>query len=220
MNTQPFLQPHQVNFIRKRTNMLISAFYFAGDYRVLNASRESVVESILEQFTGLTADQQALLREAGSVRDKDELKLFMEKLEPYVIPFPTITGEEIRKLFPKVKKLVLPALGSMPYHTMSFLGWRDIANNNLYLVHHQNGKWVGTKCQYVLGSSKKAYQCTWCHQMRPGDEIALVTAKVKNRQIQDGYKTMGNHLCLDSRTCNAALTSLEEMEAFLASMKK
>jgi hypothetical protein len=216
----PFLHPHQINFIRKRLNILIGAFYTAGDYRVYRAAKATALEYILEQFIDLSADQRALLEEASNVRDKEELKHYLAKLEPYVIPLPTITAAEIKKLFPKVKKLVLPKLDELDYTELTYIGWRDIATHSLYLVHHIGGKWIGTECKYVLGPKNRTFICKWCNQARSGEEAALVTTQVKNRAILDGYKSIGNHLCLNSEKCNASLTTTEEMEAFLLSLKQ
>lgn len=216
----PFLHPHHVNLIRERLHTLIGAFYFAGDYRVLQAAKSSMTESILELFPHLSDPERALLEAAVNVRDKDELKRYMALLEPYVIPLPTITAAEIKKLFPKVKKLVLPNLNELDFSKLTYIGWRDIATTSLYLVHHLDGKWVGTECKYVLGPKNRSYVCKWCNQSRPGDEAALVTTQVKNRDLADGYMSVGNHLCLNSAACNQSVTSTDEMDTFLRSLKK
>jgi hypothetical protein len=216
---EPFLQPHQVNYIRQQIKTLIGAFYFAGDYRVLAASRESIIHNLQAQFTGLTPEQKTLLNEAGQVRDHDELKRYLTKLAPFVIPFPEITAAEIRKLFPKVKKLVLPDLGALDRTRIDYLGWRDMATNTIYFVRRMNEKWVGAECRYVLGQSNRSYVCTWCQRSRPGDQVALVTKQLKVKNLQDGYKTVGNHLCLDSQACNDSLTSTTAMDTFLLTLK-
>lgn len=216
----PFLHPHEMNWIRDRLNTLIGAFYFSGDYRVLRAAKSSLLESMLERFVGITPAQRALLEEAINVRDKDESKAYMEKLAPYVIPLPTITKEEIKKLFPKVKKLVYPDLESLDYTKLTFISWRDIATNTLYLVNRIDGKWGGTECKYVLGPKNHTLICKWCNHPRPGDQAALVTSRIKSKTLVDGYTTMGNHLCLNGQMCNDSLTSTEEMEAFLKSLKR
>lgn len=215
----PFIKPHQLNFIREKLRTLIGSHYFVGDAKVVEAVKLSTMEKIVESFIGLSAPQRALLEEAANVRDKEELQVYINKLIPCVIPLPKITAAEIRKLFPKVKKLVLPNLEALDYSQLTFIGWRDIATNSLYLVHHIEGKWVGTECKYVLGPKNRTYICTWCKKIRNGDEAALVTTQVKNRAIEDGYKTHGNHLCLNSDECNKSLTTTEEMDAYLRSVK-
>lgn len=216
----PFLHPHQLNFIKHRLNILIGAFYTAGDYRVYRAAKATALEYILERFTNLSPAQRALLEEASNVRDKEEAKAYLAKLEPYVIPLPPITAAEIKKLFPKVKKLVLPKLEELDFTKLTYIGWRDIATHSLYLVNYLDGKWVGTECKYVLGPKNRTYICKWCNQISNGDEAALVTTLVKNKAILDGYKSMGNHLCLNSAKCNAGMTSTEEMETFLYGLKQ
>lgn len=216
--TVPFLHPYQANFIRHQLLQLIGAFYFAGDHRVLAASREGVEDTILSTFPGATPEQRALLQDAKNVRDKDELKIYMSRLEPYVIPFPEITAAEIRKLFPKVKKLVLPDLQSIDRSKLTYLGWRDIATNSLYLVYRSGDKWAGKEFKFVPGPKNRTMICSWCHASGSGDDVALVTSRVKTK-IVDGYKTLGNHLCLDSAKCNAQITSTTEMEALLASLR-
>jgi hypothetical protein len=215
-----FLQPHQVNFLRQQLNLLVGGFYFVGDNRVLAASRNSIMEQIFETLGPLSAEQRALISEAAQVRDKDEMKRFLQTLEPYVIPMPKITAAEIRKLFPKVKKLVLPDLEKVEWEKLSYLGWRDIGTNTLYLVHHLDGQWVATECKYVIGTKNRSTPCIWCKRALPGDQVGLVTAQVKGRRTSpDFYKTLGNHICLDSASCNEHLTSRVEMEAFLARLR-
>jgi hypothetical protein len=216
---EPFLQPHQVNYMRKQIHTLISAFYFAGDYRVLAASRESVVDNLQSQFTGLTPEQTALIDQAVQVRDRDELKAYLQKLVPYVIPFPEITGAEIRKLFPKVKKLMLPDLAHLDRSRIEYLGWRDVATNAIYFVRRIGGKWVGNECRYLLGQRGRTYMCSWCGRGFAGDGVALVTKQLKVKNVQDGYKTIGHHLCLDSQACNDSLTTITDMETFLSTVK-
>ncbi|TCP52152.1 fibronectin-binding protein (FBP) [Tumebacillus sp. BK434] len=214
----PFMHPHQINFIRHQLLQLIGAFYFAGDYRVLAASRENVEDTVLSLFPGATPAQRALLQDAKNVRDRDELKAYMSRLEPYIIPFPEITAAEIRKLFPKVKKLVLPDLENLDRTKLTYLGWRDIATNSLYLVSRNGDKWAGTEFKFVAAQKNRTMICSWCHSVGKGDDVALVTSRVKTK-IVDGYKTQGNHLCLDSAACNARITSTTEMEALLASFR-
>ncbi|MFD2170390.1 FusB/FusC family EF-G-binding protein [Tumebacillus lipolyticus] len=214
----PFLHPHQINAIRQQLHSLIGAFYFAGDYRVLEASRQNVQHTLLSMVPEATPAQRQLLEDAKNVRDRDELKAYMARLEPYVIPFQEITAAEIRKLFPKVKKLVLPPLAELDRTKLTYLGWRDIATHSIYLVHQIDGRWVGTECKYVPTPKNRTMICMWCNTVGQGDEVALVTAQVKTRQL-DGYKTYGNHLCLNSHTCNSRLTSTTEMEAYLASLR-
>ncbi|MBL0386931.1 FusB/FusC family EF-G-binding protein [Tumebacillus sp. ITR2] len=216
---EPFLKPYHLNLIRSQVNLLIGAFYFAGDYRVVDASRESALHTLYSEIHCTTPEQRELLTDAGKVRDKDELKQYLARLEPYVIPFPTITGSEIRKLFPKVKKLVLPDLDALDFSKLTYLGWRDIATQSLYVVYRMNGKWIGAECSYVMGPKNRAYQCTWCQRPHGGDGVALVTKQIKNRQIQDGYKVIGNHICLDSSRCNATMTDPAEFEKFITTMK-
>ncbi|PWK13018.1 FusB/FusC family EF-G-binding protein [Tumebacillus permanentifrigoris] len=216
---EAFLHPYQVNYIRSKINLLIGAFYFAGDYRVVDASRENVIQSLYDLLPGLTPEQRALIDDAANVRDKDELKLYMERLQPYIIPFPAITAAEIRKLFPKVKKLVLPDLANLDFSKITYLGWRDIATHALYIVYPLHGKWIGVECQYVTGAKKVSAMCTWCNRGYGGDGVALVTKQIKNRQIVDGYTVVGNHICLNSPACNQGITSTEELEHFLLRVK-
>jgi len=215
----PFLHPHQINFIRKQLNSLISAFYFAGDYRVLAASRANLVDTLLKHCTPLTDAHRDLLAAAAQVRDKDELYAYMDQLAPYIIPFPRVTAAEIKKLFPKVKKLPLPDLAALDYSTLSYLGWKDISTNSLFLVHYIDGRLVGTECRYTGGTNKRSTHCHWCNNTHALD-VALVTAQVKLRNVTDGYKTTGNYICLNSAHCNLHMTSTEEMHAFIASLRK
>jgi hypothetical protein len=84
---QPFIQPYQVNFIRSQLNHLLKTVYFVGDYRVYEATKQSVREKIESQFPIQSAAVTELFESIATTRGKSEVEKFMASLTPYVMPY-------------------------------------------------------------------------------------------------------------------------------------
>lgn len=213
---EPFLHPYQLQHLKNKINKLIQTFYFIGDNRVLEATRDALQKEIEDLVNPQSQEQMDLLLGATKVRDKEEMSLFFSQLEPYIIPFPTLTADDIKKLFPKVKKILQPDLSEVNLKKLTYLGWRDISANRLYIIHQENGTLVGTVCNYVLSSRSNI--CAWCNQMRNSNQIGLVTAQAKKRHPDD-YKVAGMHICLDSSQCNQGLTNTQGIQKFFDQLR-
>lgn len=207
-----FIYPYQFNYIRVQLAQLLQTVYFAGDYRVYAAHKLMVRDKVLSMFPQLGSSEITLFQGMEEVKGKREINEFMERLEPYVIPFPALELDEIRKLFPKVKKLPRPDLNDVFWSKLSYFGWHDIGTNTLFLVAHRDGKLVGIANKITLSSRPGV--CCVCN--RSGKDVGLVTTAAK----ASSYTTVGNHMCLNSDVCNSSMTSLSGLDAFVEQAKR
>lgn len=205
----PFIYPFQANFVRKELNKLLQAVYFAGDYRVYQTTKDSLLFSINALFGQLTSEQSSLFTSITEIKGQRELNKFMATLRPYVIPFP-LDVDQIRQLFKKEKKFTIPNFTYLDLKTISYLGWRDIGTSQLYLVYPYLGKLTGIRARYVAGNATKSNVCSICNQGLQGSEIGLVAARTKSTM----YQSVGNYMCLDSDACNRRITSIHVVEDF------
>lgn len=204
---EKFIYPYQFNYIRVQLSQLLQTVYFAGDYRVYAAHKLSVRDNVLSMFPGLSSAEIGLFQGLEEVKGQSDIGQFMERLELYVIPFPALEPDGVRKLFPKVKRLPLPDFKEVNWHKLSYFGWRDIATNTLFLVTRYNGKLIGIRNR--ITPLNRPGLCCVCHHS--GSDVGLVTTAAK----ASNYTTVGNHMCLDTLTCNTAMTSLSGLDSFV-----
>src|SRR5579875_2582867 len=132
----------QANYLQKELNKLLNVVYFAGDYRVYQATKDTVELTVDSLFGPLTSEQKSLFAGITEIKGQKELNEVMNSLRPYVIPFP-VDADKVRRLFKKEKKLVVPDFEQLDLRTISYLGWRDIAKNHIYLVYPYFGELIG-----------------------------------------------------------------------------
>lgn len=204
----PFIYPYQLNAFRFELNRLLSVVYFAGDYRVYNAAKSTFEEATQRIFGSMTSEQSNLFDGALAIKGKKEMNDLLASLLPYVISFP-YDAKEIRQLFKREKKFTLPDFSSLDLKAISYLGWRDISKNLLYLIYPYQGHLAGIRARYTVGS-KHAGVCSLCNGHLRGNDVGLVVALTK----KSTYESVGNYMCLDSLACNERLRSVESIEAF------
>lgn len=210
---EKFIYPYQFNYIRVQLSQLLQTVYFAGDYRVYAAHKLGVRDNVLSMFPQLGSSEIHLFEGMEDIKGQSQVQEFLGRLEPYVIQFPALEPGEVRKLFPKVKRLPLPDFNEVNWSKLSYFGWRDIATNTLFLVVRNNGKLIGIRNR-ITPSSRLGFCCVCNHS---GKDVGLATTTSGNAT---NYKTVGNHMCLDSVTCNAAMTSLSGLELFVEQVQR
>lgn len=82
-----------------------------------------------------------------------------------------------------------------------------IATDTLFLVTQYNVTLLGIR--YKITPLNRFGVCCVCHHS--GKDAGLVTTVAK----ASNYMTVGNHVCLNSINCNAAITSLSGLELFV-----
>lgn len=204
----PFIHPFQANHLRNELNKLLRVVYFVGDYRVYQAVKDELESTIGTLFGPLTPEQAALFAGITEIKGQQELNNFMTRLRAYVIPFPFDT-DRVRQLFKREKKLAVPDPADFDLSTMTYLGWRDIGKNHLYLVYPYQGVLTGIQARYTAGSTTQNVCCI-CNQASGGSAIGLVVTRTKSST----YKSVGNYMCLDSVSCNRRMTSTGAIDEF------
>jgi hypothetical protein len=212
MNT-PFIRNHQYNLIRKQAGLLQHALATSADPKVVDSVRAGVLGKISEAFPDAGKLQIEKLGEISSLKTAEQVREYLRSLEPFLTEFPHITEKQLAKLFPKNKKLKIPDLTAMDYRWITYLGWTDIATNQLFLVYPVDGELAGVQGKFTPANKKST--CFLCNRQ---EEVALFTVKVRSKPANaspDYYKAIGNYLCLDSGTCNRNITDVAALEKFI-----
>ncbi|MCM3718164.1 FusB/FusC family EF-G-binding protein [Fictibacillus phosphorivorans] len=208
----PFIRNHQYNLIKKLVGKLQHACNNGADPKVIEAVEFSALTAILDSFPELTHSQKEMVEKFVGMRKSEEFQQYFLSLESYLEAFSEVTGKQLMKLFPKIKKLKTPNLSAVDLHKISYLGWVDIATQKLFIVYHLNGKTVGIQGRYTPASKGVCFLCNGI-----GD-VALFSAVTKSKPANassDYYKAIGNYMCVDSHTCNKKITDVTVLEKFL-----
>ncbi|MFK7693114.1 FusB/FusC family EF-G-binding protein [Paenibacillus sp. HJGM_3] len=211
---QAYILNHQGNEIRKQIQKLIYAFEHGSEARVVEALRYSAETAIVAAMPLLSETEKHELMAFWKLNTKDDLLAYLERLSERVKPFPQLSEAQVRKLFPKSKKLKVPDPDTVPWSNMSYRGWTDVAAQKHYLVYAKDGRLNGI--EGTFSSSPKANLCCMCNTPGTPETIGYysVVCKPPAGASQDYYKAIGNYMCLDSEACNKAITDLEYLEFF------
>lgn len=211
-----FIRNHQFNVIKKQSEFLLKTLRTVADRRVLETVRFSSVDNIMDAFPSLTEDQKRMLGEVSTFERAEDFERYLNGLEPYLEPFPTITPKQIQKLFPKNKKLKLPDLTSVDFRYVTYLGWVDIASNRLFIVYPFEGRFIGIEGR-ITPTNKKGY-CLFCNRHQ---ELALFSVKTKpSGASADNLSAISHYVCLESQGCNHSITDTTALEKFILSASK
>ncbi|TJY41755.1 elongation factor G-binding protein [Cohnella pontilimi] len=213
---EPFIRNHQYNFIKNQADSVLHALRTVGDPKILESVRSSAQTKAAELFPDVTDNRKTMLESISSLKTADDFQKYLQALEPYIIEFPLITEKQIRKLFPKNKKLKLPDLSQIDLRYVSFLSWTDISTNKMFIVYHTGGQFVGVEGRYTA-THKKSY-CFVCNRY---EELALFSAVSKKRPAHassDYFKSVGNYICIHGHECNRNVTDVSSLEKFIDSV--
>ncbi|MBT2583251.1 FusB/FusC family EF-G-binding protein [Planococcus sp. ISL-109] len=206
-----FIRNHQYNFIKEQALNLVTAHATANDAEVLSVLRDLSHEKVFALFPALTEEQKKVLRPLTAIKDSDAAEGFLAGLRPHLIPFPSVTTDNLKRLFPKAKRLKGPNLQALDFHELSYLAWQE--NTNRFLVAERNGRLQVVSGQF--GASRKQGICMICHKH---GSVGLFTAKTS--ASADSYVKHGQYICADESVCNSRLTTLERLERFLDRLER
>ncbi|OEH92540.1 FusB/FusC family EF-G-binding protein [Bacillus solimangrovi] len=210
---KPFIQPYQYHFIHKQMQTLLNAQSASNDESVLRALRTMATERLLEIVADGSDEQQQFVQALAEVDNTEKAEKLLAQLRSYVIPF-EVTEQEIKKLFPKVKKLRVPHLAEFDMFTRSYVNWFDSGTNKTFLVTRMNQKLVGL--QGTLTRINEKGICTLCNGY---EEVGILLVEEKGKQLGT-YTKRGNYICTDGEKCNQNITSLERIHGFIERLKK
>lgn len=208
----PFIQVDQFNFIRRQALNLVNGHASSNDNGVRNTIKSMAIEKVSALFPDQNEEQTELLKPLSGINDKEKAEYFFAQLKPYVIPF-EVTEQGVKKLFPKVKKLKVPALEDLDLQEMCYLTWMDYSLNKKFIVININGKLVG-----VHGSFDPLNQKGICAICNGYEEVGLFLAEKKG-QVQGTFTKKGNYICRDSEVCNHNINSLDHLHEFINRLK-
>ncbi|NOV00898.1 FusB/FusC family EF-G-binding protein [Paenibacillus planticolens] len=208
---KPFIRNHQYNLIKKQVNLLQQTANSVSDPKVVESVRFSAQSKVVEAFPEITEDHKQSLEKIAALRTSEEFQHYLHALKPYMVEISQVTGKQLSKLFPKIKKLKAPDFTTTDYRYVTYLGWVDIATNKMFIVYHLNGQWVGIEGRYTPSNKGVCFLCN------RHEEVALFTAVTKWKPANaspDYYKAIGNYMCVDSAVCNKNITDVTALELF------
>ncbi|MBN3527031.1 FusB/FusC family EF-G-binding protein [Paenibacillus apiarius] len=210
---KPFIRNHQYNLIKKQAGLLQHTCNTVSDPKVVESVKYSAQCKIIEAFPEAMELERQTLEQISTFNASAEFHHYLLSLEPYLIEFAHVTDKQLKKLFPKNKKLKIPGLAAIDYRYVTYLGWTDIGTNRMYLVYQLNGQLVGVEGRYTPANKKSI--CFLCNRH---EEVALFTAITKSKPANaspDYYKAIGNYMCVNSDTCNKNMTDVTALEKFI-----
>ncbi|MCH6267683.1 FusB/FusC family EF-G-binding protein [Neobacillus citreus] len=209
--TEKFIKNEQLNFIKKQIAVIKDSTKKNVPQNVLTAVIDLANAKISDLFPNASSEQQEMLDLSRLKTDK-EYEQYIQHLSDYLLPFPRITEQQLKKMFPKHKKLKMPDLSIIDHNKLTYLSWNDLRSNKKFIVYELDGKLVGIECEFALTSKKNL--CSFCNCFGEVAYFSTVT-KAKKSNNPDYYKSIGNLICADSRECNKKITNVDYLTTFL-----
>ncbi|PAQ16122.1 FusB/FusC family EF-G-binding protein [Bacillus sp. FJAT-42315] len=210
---EPFIRSDQFHFIKSQVQILTNGHASVSDIDVLQALKSLAKEKIFALFPNMTDEQEQVLTPILTIEEKAEGEAVLAQLKPYVMPFPTVTEQTLKKLFPKAKKLKTSFLKEVNWEVISYLSWEDLGSNKRFIVTPYNNKLMGIHGTFNPITKKSI--CALCHQY---EEVGMFMIEVKGPQ-QGTFVKRGNYICQDQQACNENITTLDQLHNFIARNK-
>ena len=207
---EKFIKNEQYNFIKRQLDLIKDSYRKNTDPNVIKAVKELANVQILELFP-FAAREQAEKLDLSKWKTDAEFDQYLQELTKWLIPFPTLTEQQVKKMFPKAKKLKVPNLTSVDFEKMTYLSWSDISTNKKFIIYELNENLIGIECKYSI--LNKDNICSFCNRFGKVAFITTIT-KAKKSNNPDYYKAIGNYICLDSAECNKKITSTTYLSEF------
>lgn len=208
----PFMKSYQYNYIKAQTKILLNGLSASSDASVHRARKDIAKENVARLFPAMNEEQQQLLYPIAELAESADVKRFLTQLQPFVIPFPVVTDQTLKKLFPKAKKLKAPSVKDSNLQEHSYVSWQDDGTQKKYLIAEYQGKLVGFHGAFTLMNQKG--MCALCNRI---EEIGMFISEIKSSG--DGaYIKRGNYICQNSQICNQNITTLDKLGDFVVMM--
>ncbi|MFF2447876.1 FusB/FusC family EF-G-binding protein [Neobacillus sp. NPDC058068] len=209
--TEKFIKNEQLNFIKKQIAFIKDSTKKNVAPTVLATVIDLANAKILDLFPNAALDQQEML-DLSRLKTDAEYEEYIQRLSAFLLPFPKITEQQLKKMFPKNKKLKLPDLSNIDHSMLTYLSWNDLSSNKKLIVYELDGKMVGIECKFSPTSKKNI--CSFCNCFSEVSYFSTVT-KEKKHKNSDYYRAIGNLICTDSSECNKKITDTEYLTTFL-----
>ncbi|ANU21959.1 FusB/FusC family EF-G-binding protein [Planococcus donghaensis] len=212
-HSKAFIRNDQYNFIKDQTKILLTAQTSTNDVEVLHVLKHLAYEKVQNLFPVLTEKQKKILQPLVQIKELSEAESFLEQLQPYLISFKAVTEQNLKKLFPKAKKLKGPNTEIINFHKTSYLSWTE-SSNLRYLVVELNDQLIGLQGSFTR--SQKQGICKVCNHH---SEVGLFVAKTKNSGNEQFVKR-GNYICQDATVCNGNIKTLDSLGEFVGQFQR
>ncbi|MGG1572426.1 FusB/FusC family EF-G-binding protein [Fictibacillus sp. NRS-1165] len=209
--TERFIKNEQLNFIKQQISLIKDSTKKNLPTTVLAAVVDSATAKILGHIPNASFDQQEIL-DLSRLKTDAEYEQYIQRLSAFLLPFPKITEQQLKIMFPKNKKLKLPDLSKIDHSQLTYLSWNDLRSNKKFIVYELDGRMAGIECKFT--PTNKSNICSFCNGYGQVDYFSTVT-KAKQSKNPDYYKAIGNLICADSSECNKKITSVEYLTTFL-----
>lgn len=209
--TEAFLSVGQFHKVKQMLQKFMNAKKATNDKDTLLAV-QGIIEDDLKKEMQAISSIEAILNELFHVNDAATAELFLTQLKTFVIPFPTPSSADLKKLFKKEKKLKLPEITSYDFNETMYFSWEDHGSNKQYIVTH-NGVDFQSMSGVVDNKQIKGI-CTFC---RKHTNTRLFTTNKKGSG--DMYVKNSQYICVDSIQCNEQLTKIDVIEQWIKDMK-
>lgn len=207
LKLKPFLRSDQFNFIKSQIQIVINGYASSHDSAVLSALTELTSEKV-SLVCKMNEEQRQVIDKIAIVTGREAADEYLLQVQQYVIPFPNVTEQMIKKVFPKVKKLKIPNLENVDLKEISYVSWNDKGSNKRYMITKYENKLLGLHGSFT--SINKKGICAICNHH---EELGMFVSKVKGSSIGT-FTTKGNYICVDSQKCNNNLTSMKKLHDF------
>ena len=158
--TEKFIKNDQLNFIKRQIALIKDSTKKNVPPNVLAAVIDLANAKILDLFPNAALGQQEML-DLSRLKTDAEYEQYIQRLSAFLLPFPRITEQQLKKMFPKNKKLKLPDLSNIDHSQLTYLSWNDLSSNKKFIVYELDGKMVGIECK--LTPTSKNNICSFCN---------------------------------------------------------
>ncbi|WP_318503938.1 FusB/FusC family EF-G-binding protein [Bacillus sp. T3] len=211
MMNKKFIKNEQLNFINKQIALIKDSTKKNLPPTVLAAVIELASAKILDLFPNANMEQQQML-DLSKLKSDEEYDQYIKRLSLFLLPFPKITEQQLKKMYPKNKKLKLPDLSKIDHNLLTYLSWNDLGSKKKFVLYELDGKLVGIECKMTPNSKKNL--CSFCKCFGEVGYISTIT-KAKKSKNPDYYKAIGNLICTDSSECNKNITNVDYLTTFI-----
>lgn len=206
---ETFIRSDQYHLIKDQTQALLNGHLTSNDQAVTSALTSMAQEKVIDAFDELTVKQKQIIQQVNQIKDEGDALFFLSRLKQYIIPFPILKEQQIKRLFPKVKRLHVPSLDYVDWHELSYFAWNDPGSHRKYMVVFNKGKLIGLQGHFT--PSRQSGICSICHEH---EDIGLFTTTKKGKNHEQTI-TRGNYICQNSEQCNYNLKSLSSLNTFI-----
>lgn len=211
-----FIENHQFNYIREQVETIRDSRKKSLPSSVLQAVIDLANAKIAFLFPEATSAQLAML-DVSKLQTDEAYDRFIDELRPHVRSFPQVSEQQVKKMFPKQKKLRLPDAAELNVNRISYLSWNDLRSNRKYILCEKNHQLIGIECK--ASANTKRNICAFCNQLAEVSYCVTVT-KAKQAKNPDYYKAIGTYICTDNASCNENMTNLDALMTFVETALK